>query len=245
MNWNTGTQKNTILLNDAGADQYDPILSGLPFTVSVRFNGAIQGLSGLVGSTPISFTVDPTDSLLYVHNAVAGVAPFTTGEKTVRITFTSTVTGKETVWEKTVYIAALPTDAIQVFDVLTQTWRSVNFGTTPGTIPRCGQMCPVRFFNSWYDEFRMTHFGGASLVSVYDYDTTEAETDEQYVRRDIEKDITRTSFIYLERHMAAVEETHDINVTFKTEVNSPGVTVRIKVTSLCCIGFEVKDPVIE
>ena len=245
MLWNTQTTKQTILLNDAGDNQYNPILSGLDFTLKVRFNESVYAISGLVDTTPITFVVDLIDILLYICSATAGIAPFTAGEHTVKITFTDTATGKETTWEKKIYIAALPVDAIQAWDVVTGAWVSVNFDTTPSTIPQVSQQCPIRFLNSWYDEFSEKHYGGVSVISVHDYGTTESDWIEQYVHRIEEQEITRVNYIYLVRHAAEDEEIHDIAITVKSHGGGTAVIVKIKVKTICCVGFEFRNPIIE
>lgn len=244
----TNILKTAFLLNGAGNDQYNPILSGLPIVLKVRFVASITGLSGRIGSefpptTPITFTVDGEDALLYTHTALAGTAPWTTGKKYVRLTFTDIATGKETTWDKQVYIAALPIDAVQVYDVVTRTWRSVNYETIPSIVPSVCQMCGIRFFNSWYDDFRIARYGGASHVSVYDVGTTETESTHTQVRRRTKDSISSVHYVYCEKHVSATEEYHDFLVTFRSEPTSSNVVnVRVRVKTLACYGMEIKDP---
>jgi len=251
MSWNTNTIKQVFLYNDAGESQYNPVLFGLPFVLNVEFSENVYGVSGLVGSvspptTAFSFTQDPTNSRLWTHDGVAGTAPFNVIDALsyIRILFTSALTGDQTIWEKKLYIASLPIDAIQVYDSVSG-WTSVNYGISPAIITLCAQMCPIRLFNTWFDEFRLKGYGGVDRLSVYDYGTNEGDTDISDVARDENAVISQVKYIYLKKHEVSQVENHDITIKFKaSNVGIAGVEVRIKVQSLSCWGFEIKDPVI-
>lgn len=250
MTYNSAVAKQSIFLGDAGEDQYNPILEGLPFEVRVEFSEDVHFVSGLVGAnsppaTTFSLTQDETNSRIFTYSAIAGTAPFDTIDATtyLRFLFTSELTGDQTIWEKSLYIASIPTNAIQVYDN-TNGWTSVNFANSPSDIPSCAQMCPIRFFNTWYNEFRKKSYGGAKYVSVYDYGTDEGDAEREYVLRQEDNEIAMQKYIYLEKHVVGTVENHDIAVKFKVNSgDTTGVEVRIKVKSLSCWGFEIKDPV--
>lgn len=250
MTWNTSVDKQTIFLGRAGNDEYNPLLSGLPLDVQVEFSQNVHSVSGLVGAespptTPIAFTQDPSDLRVFRHSAVAGVAPFDTGDAFtfLRILFTSQLTGDVTYWDKKFYIAALPSDAVQVYDV-DAGWLNVNYDTLPGVVPNCAQQCPVRFMQSWYDEFRVLGYGGAERVSVYDYGSAETDTINREVRRDTDERIEPYSYVYLAKHVVNTVEQHDFTVKFKSvDGVADGVEVRVRVNSLPCWGFEIRDPI--
>ena len=92
MSWNTMIDRQTIFLENAGEDEYNPILEGLPFEIVVYFNENVHTVSGLVGSTSppttaITFTVDPSNSMKYIYSGVAGTAPFNTVDALTNIVF--------------------------------------------------------------------------------------------------------------------------------------------------------------
>lgn len=271
MTFQTTEQRQSVLLNGAGDSvSFDsdgdivgnPILSGLDFAISAKFDQVAKQVSGLAGTTSppttaISFSQDIEESTLYQHQAVAGVAPFANsiavGNSSitptfVRVNYSSADIGDQTVWEKKLYIAPLPEDAVQVWDIVNQEWVSVNFGTNPNAIPTCCQHCGMRFFNGWFDEFRVPKFGGVKYVSLYDWGSTEEDAVQLQVSRDIEREISRERYVYLQKHVLATIENHDFAVEFKTEKSagitgaSDGIVIRVKVKSVACWGFEMLDP---
>lgn len=241
MTWNTAVAKQSLFLDKAGEDGHNPILTGLPFVVAVRFSEEVYGVSGYVGSlspptTPVTFVQDITNTRLFTISGVAGTAPFNTvGAFTyIRIMFTSALTGDTTIWEKKLYIAAIPSDVVEVY----------NGAWAAGALQVCPQMLPIRFMNSWYDAFRIKGFGGAKYVSMFDYGTAETDSDNDQVLRVTDERIDRVHYVYLAKHYVNMQETHDFTVRFKTEQGAVSnfVDVRVRVTSRACWGFAIKDP---
>ncbi len=251
MTWNTAVEKQTIFLSSAGEDQYNPILEGLPFKIQVEFSENVHEVSGLVGATSppttsISFTQDESNPRIFTSTGITGIAPYSTVDALtyINILFTSEITGDKTIWDKKLYIASLPSNLIQVYSQ-SSGWVSVNFGTTLGTIPSCAQMCPVRFAPTWFNEFRKKGYGGAGYVSIYDYGTSEGDEEREEVKRNEDAVVSKVQYLYLQKHVVGTVEQHDIAVKFKTKKGASiqGVEVRIKINSLSCWGFEIKDPV--
>ena len=246
--YNTQREKNTILLNGAGTDTNNPILEGLPFTLEVRFSRVIGDVLALVGATSpppltlgsiVFFTQDPSNPYLWTYSGVAGTAPFTVGKKYVRILPFSTEDAS--LWEKEMHIVAMPSNAVEVWDIQTGTWRTAQ---DSGNIPQCAQMCGIRFFPDWVDDFNVPRFGGSLYVSIYDYNTAEGDVAVEYVRRDLKKDITRMEHIYLNKHVPDVAELHQFKALFRSSLNGVGVSVNCAAWSPACFGFNIKDPYI-
>lgn len=246
MSHNTKTLKNKMLLNGAGEDEYNPILEGLPLDLKARFNKVGHNVSLLTGNTTPPTTqasFNNGDDLTKTLEAVAGSSPLNiVDSKTfISLVFQNTTTEKQTVWEKETYIASLPDDAVQIYDV-NSGWTSVNtdkFGTTP----LCSQQCGIRFFNGWYDEFGVRHYGGVRYVSIYDGGTEEGDTSSYYVKRMIKKDISSINYASIVKHKTNEEEGHSIRVAFRSKKDSDEkVVVEVQLRTLACYGFQVYVP---
>lgn len=250
--WNSNLAKEVLQLSNAGEEMDNPILDGLPFQVKLRFNQTTHSVAGKAGITspPVesfSFVLDPDDAMLYTANFIAGTAPFATGDagvrNNIRVTSTSSLSNSETIWEKKLYIANLPTHAVQVYD-RENGWTSVNSDTLAAR-PLCSQMCPIRFFSDWYDQFEIPGFGGAKYVSIFDQGTEESEETKNDVERVTDQDIELVHYIYLVKHALKSIETHNITIRFKTAkgLDVDYVDVNIEVQSPECYGFEIQDPI--
>lgn len=251
MIWDDKIIRQTILLNGAGDSQYNPILSGLPIRLRIEFSENVFAVSGLVGSTSppsttVSFTQDSENSRVWTCEGIAGEAPFDTVDAVsyLRVVFTSAATGAKTYWDKRFYIASLPSDAIQVYSQ-SNGWTSVNYDTMPTVIPLCAQMCPIRVLSAYFDDFAIKHYCGALYSSIFDYGTAEGDLDRLSVKRDEDRRVCTLQYIYLEKHQVGQVENHDIKIKLKTETgqDKAGVEIRVKLQSLSCWGFEIKDPV--
>ena len=237
----------SIISNKAGTSANNPVVYGLPVTFCASFRENIKGISAYVGSTTppqtvISLTQDTEDTRLYKYTGVAGTTPLNSTKIYFRTIQISARSRDFAIVEKQMFLSPLPTDAIQVYDVVQESWVSANYDTMPEIIPVCAQMCGIRFFNSWYDEYRRPGFGGAATVSVYDYGSLESGTSRQYVQRKIDQEIEKFHYVYLEKHQQETIEDHDFVVTFKSPGTTTGVSVRVKVQTVSCLGFEIQDP---
>jgi len=244
MTWNTAVAKQSLFLDKAGENEYNPILSGLPFVVAVQFSENVYGVTGLVGATsppttPVSFVQDQTNPRLFTLSGVAGYGAFNivNAFTYLRIIFTSAITGDSTIWEKKFYIASAPSSIVQVYGSTTG-WQ-----VAPAL---CSQMCPIRFLETWYDAFRIKGFGGAKYISVFDYGTDEDDVECQQVLRITDERIDRVHYVYLAKHLVGTQESHDFTVRFKTGTGTQAnyIDVRVQVTSQACWGFEIQDPIV-
>lgn len=246
--YNFSTHKQSILKGNAGTSTYNPILENLPLKLAVRFKSVAKSITAYVGTTspptaPITMTQSAGNTLLYEYNCTAGATPLVVGKNYFRAVFAATQ-GRNTIWERQFYVAELPEDAVSVYSVALRTFVNVN-DETLSVRPLCCQMCGIRFFHSWTDEFRHKHFGGVKYVSIYDLGTNEDDDTNVYVKRDLDRRIEEVTYVYLMKHSVAEEEIHQFNVKFKTDTGTtkPGVVVEVTLDSVSCWGFELKDPV--
>jgi len=246
--YNSILQKINLDINNAGFNASNPALSGLPLSFNIRFNNQAHAITATVSSggttNNITVSVDSEDSLLYKIDTILGQSPFSfvDQQSLIKIIFEHPVTADEVEIEKNFFVASLPTDAVQVYDI-NNGYTSVNYETDPGTIPSCSMQCGVRFFNSWQDEFQIKRFGGAQYISVYDYGTEETDKDSDQVYRDIDVEAENLNQIYLIKKQPGVEETHDVQFKFKTEKESSnGVLLRARIKTPGCFGSEVRKP---
>lgn len=248
MFWNTQRDKQVLLISNAGTGLVNPILQGVPIIVSARFRQDVESVSGLIGTsyppaTTFSFTQDDNDTLLWKHSAVAGTSPFIVSSSPldVRAIFTSSETCDTTIWDKKLYIQALPCHAVQVWS-LDDGWTSINYTNDPSTVPVVCQMCAIRFFSGWYDDFRIPRYGGIQTVSAYDYGTSESDLSEEDIHRHVDEDISRMNYVYLNKNLTGIVETHEFTLAFKAS-ETVAQTVRCMVQTKACLGINIQDPV--
>jgi hypothetical protein len=247
MTWNPYLAKQVLQLGNSGEELENPILSGLPIQIKIRFNSngyTLTGKAGITSPPPDNFYFiqDETDLLLYRANLITGEVPFQTSNEGVK-NFIRVTSNSIVVWEKKLYIANLPDHAVQVY-ARESGWVSVNINTL-SAIPLCCQMCPVRFFSEWYDQFNLSGFGGAKYVSIFDAGTEEYDETIEGVNRVTDSKIEEIHYIYLVKHTLKSIETHDITVRFKTGtgIQEDYVDANIRVQSPECWGFQIKDPI--
>jgi hypothetical protein len=223
-----------ILLNQAGLVANDPILAGIGITIAARFKDKIHGITGKIGqtnppTTNITLTQNQADSYLYEYSGVAGAAPLAIGKNYLRIQATSTLTGDITTLDYQFYIAAEPSDLIEVWSITQSNW------VVPSSSVTVSQMMAVRFLNSWYDAYRIKHFGGVGYIDVYNSGTRQ-------IRPISNGRIDNIYYFYLQKHAIATIETHNFTVKYKANANDAGIIKNYTVRSPACIALEIQDP---
>jgi len=246
-NHNTSLLKQVLLLNEAGTDQFNPVVMGMPVVIKIRFNSKIQNLQAFVGLTnfpdnEIFFTQDIEDEFLFIHNGIAGTFPFDNiGIFTfIKIELISISTGDITTIDKKLFIIALPENAVQLFDIIEDDFENA-FAT--GATLNCSQMAGIRFFPNFDDEFGNHKFGGAKYFSVFDFGDTENGTQQEFVKRQVNEPIAQVKRILLHKHEIGQQENHDINFLLKPDKNtSSPVSIRVLVKSSACWAHDLILP---
>lgn len=244
---NNDLTKKTLILNGAGSSLSNPILKGLGLSFNLRFfnrEEKVKATEDIVSpalKTDLPLTQGVVDTLLFFHEMAAGDRVFDK-KAFIRFELIDSFSGEVNVVEKQLFVASLPDDAVQVLDK-NGNWISVNIDRFPAAIPTVSTQCPVRFFDSWKDEFEIKTFGGSEFVSAFDTGGLElVRGDDQDVIHEEQKTIKYFHRIQLIKSHPLLEDTHNITFRFRSLKNSErSVDVNIRVKTAAC--YSTKNPI--
>lgn len=240
---NERTIKKAFTVNGAGDSLTNPILRGIGTSINARISDAEMKLRGFVGvqspaQTEFTLTQDSTDSLLFSHKEAAGSGIYAGIPSKGYIRIEANVANEVfNDYEREFFMAPLPADALQIL-TKTGAWVSVGSGSTT---PNATSHCPVRFFQSWLDEFAVKRFGGVQFVSVFDDGSDEDSLDDFWVVRQIQRPIQDFRRVLLIRHTSGIVENHNVRFRFRSEKDSSFfVDLAAVFQTVACLGFLVK-----
>lgn len=236
--------KNYITINKAGKDSSNPILQGVHKKINFIFANSILSITAYTdnespaNAKSVDFT--QTSALQYYINLVAGIAPFDYLDEPTYLRITAACGAGTTVTERVLYVASQPASPVQIFDYDSAEWQNAEADYSQMTIEVCG----VKLLHTYIDEFGFNTFGGYKYVSVYDGGSLEADTSEEYVKRQLNQLIQDARQIYLVKHDTGVVENHWVRFHFKNSLtDAGGFTHDIKIKSIDCYGFLLQNPI--
>lgn len=233
MSHNTNLARSKFLLNGAGDSPNNPIVVGLLLNFDIAFNGESSEFLATLNDSEIEFIT--VSELQKRFSIVSGVAPI--GENILRVIFED-----ETVFEKTFFIANLPSNAIQIFDITSKAFVNNALNV------RVGQQCGIRFFPSFFDEFGIKNFGGVKYVSIFDTGKSENVTkeDSEFCIPIYQKFIRNVQQIQLIKHVPNIVETHTITARFRAEIDDETFfDIQMTLQTNACLALPIIEPITE